>query len=476
MRRRAPYAGRVWRTRSALALALLAMACVAPARAGVDTNQHVLVISIDGLRPVFYLPNEGSTNPICPTLVALQEKGSYAKRALSVYPSLTYPAHAAIATGVTPARHGVTGNSLFEPVTEKDGRGFWYAADLKSPALWDIVSQAGGTVGAVSWPCSAGSSAITWNLPEFWSSPYGHELTLTRRYASDGLVPWLEGATAPLTLQALLDDETRDAFLTASACEILCEKRPTLLLVHLASSDHQQHLRGPSSPRIPGVMTRLDTHVRALVSAVRDAGLADRTTIIVLGDHGFADVQAQIAPNALLARNGFITISNGMPRAWTAMVMNSGGSAGVYVNRTAPTGTTEAVHALLAANAVTPDGTNLYSIIERDALTKLGGPAPAAFYLEAQPGYMFTISSKGSALVRSSSLSGNHGYLPTRPEMATGFLISGRGIKPGVALDSISITDVAPTIAALLGIDFPGVEGRVLKDVLAKPKVCAPKP
>ena len=435
------------------------------------TDRHVVVISIDGLRPVYYLP--GKDSKACPTLVSLRKQGAHAERAISVYPSFTYPAHASIVTGVNPARHGVTGNSMFAPVTEREGRGFWYASDLQSPALWDLVHAASGTVGAVSWPSSAGTDTIDWNLPEFWTSSYGHEITLVRRYASSNVITMAEQTSPRMTISALMDGERRDVFLAAAAAQIIREKKPGLMFVHLTEYDHEEHRLGPSSPAMSAIMHKVDGLVSGIVDAVRDAGIYDRTTFIVLGDHGVVDIKSRIVPNVLLAQHGFIETEGRKATNWTAMILNSGGSAGVYVNPKAPKGTAKAVQALLTDHAQTADGRQLYTIIPKKQLIALGGPTQAVFYLEAEIGYMFSITWSGVELVRSPPVKGNHGYLPTKPEMATGFIICGRGVKPGVVLPEMHLIDVAPTVAELLGLDMPAAEGRVLREMLDTPP--APK-
>ena len=454
----------VWRTIRSTLFLLLSVICASSVYALAETNRHVVIISIAGLRPDFYLP--GKTSAACPTLVALREAGCYAKKAISIYPSLTYPAHASIITAVTPARHGITGNGIFAPMTEEDGRGFWYASDLKAPALWDAAHMAGLTVGAVSWPSSAGSDAIEWNLPEFWSSLYGHELSMMRRYAKKEVLKMAEHAAPPLAMDALMDEARSDEFIGATAEEILRQKKPGLMLIHFVESDHVQHVKGPSSPHVAAVMSKIDALVAQVVTAVEEAGIISNTTFIIMGDHGFAGVKRSLAPNVLLVRDGLITLKDGKLTQWSAMVLNSGGSAGVYINPKSPTGTYDVVHALLQKNARDADGKPLYTLIGKDELVKMGGPAQAAFYLEAEPGYAFSGSWRGDALIRRSPLKGNHGFLPTRPELATGFIVSGNGIKKGIVVDQVSIMDVAPTAAALLGVEFHDVDGHVIKEVL----------
>ncbi|TMA50948.1 MAG: hypothetical protein E6J80_14085 [Deltaproteobacteria bacterium] len=59
-----------------------------------------------------------------------------------------------------------------------------------------------------------------------------------------------------------------------------------------------------------------------------------------------------------------------------------------------------------------------------------------------------------------------HGYLPTNPQMATGFIASGSGIRPGVVIPSLRMLDIAPTIATLLDLELPSAEGVPLVGIL----------
>jgi predicted AlkP superfamily pyrophosphatase or phosphodiesterase len=408
-------------------------------------SNHVIVISLDGCRPEFYLPGA-----LTKTLTSLCERGSYARGALPPYPSMTYPGHTTIATGTLPARHGVNGNSLFEP-PKVESRGYWYASDIKVPALWDVAHAAGLTVGTVVWPCTADSKAIDWNVTEFWTTPLGKELDLMREHSTPGLLTGIESV-------ARGDAAAWDAYMTKIAAQIIQEHKPNLLFLHLLEADKVQHHGGRTAPELPEALQHLDADVQAIIDAAQKAGIVERTTFIVLGDHGFADISQTIAPNSLLASNGFITVTDTGIADWRAMVVNTGGSAGVYLNHGQDAAE---VRALLEKN-----GKRLYRIIDKEELVKLGGPRDAAFYLEAEPGYMFVGGSTGKTLVRPSQLKGNHGFLPTNPQLHTGFIAAGRGIKKGVVLDLIRLTDVAPTVARLLGLKLDETDGRVLEEIL----------
>ncbi len=440
------------------------IACWFLAATGAFANSnYVVIISIDGLRPEFCVPGEMSA--VCETLTGLREAGSYAKGAMPPYPSMTYPGHSTIVTGVNPARHGVIANSTWElPATE--GRGFWFARDLEAPAIWDAAHEAGLTVGAVMWPVTVESKNIDWNLPELWTTPLGRELDMIRRYATSGLLSNIEARTG-----AMAHDEAAkwDEFITQAAAYILREHKPNLMFVHLLESDKTQHAGGRGAAELPAVMRRIDGDVFELIEATKKAGTFERTTFIVLGDHGFADIQKALAPNVILVKEGFLTLAGERVTDWKAVVRNTGGSAAVFLRDPKDTTTAVKVRTALEKGGRDKAGKPLYRVVPKDELVKLGGPGEAAFYLEAEPGYMFSGSVTGDEVVRESKLKGNHGFLPTKPDLHTGFIASGRGIKKGVALDVIRLADVAPTVAVLLGIKMGNTDGRVLREILEAP-------
>jgi arylsulfatase A-like enzyme len=205
-------------------------------------------------------------------------------------------------------------------------------------------------------------------------------------------------------------------------------------------------------------VTRADAHVGTLRRALADAGLADRSVIIVTGDHGFEDVAQMVHPNVILAKAGL----RGCPavgEGWRATVHVSGGSAAILVNPSGDTAATVAAEAALRAEAG-----DRYTVLTRRELDALGAMTDAALAIEAAPGLVVGGACRG-ALVRPAS-GGQHGYLPSRPRMATGFIAAGAGVRAGVTLERVRLIDVAPTAARLLGIEAPPVEGRVLGEIL----------
>lgn len=431
---------------SCLAIAACATGAVAP------RSRHVLLISLDALRPDFYL------DPLfdAPTLRALVADGSHARAAESVFPTLTYPAHATIATGVRPARHGVAFNIVFR----SDGApSRWYEeeADLRAPPLWVWARAAGLTTAAVSWPSTLGAS-IDWLLAErnYYVRPDPVRDLLAA--STPGLFARI--GVAPLAEAGFKDPVRWDAFLTAVAAAIIREARPHLLMLHLIEADVVQHAGGPAGADVKPAVARLDAHVRALREGLSAAGIADRTTIIITGDHGFQAVSGYVYPNHVLARAGLRDCPR--PGRWRATAHAASGGGAVFVD---PPGDPELT--ARAEDELRSAAGGRYTVLTRAELDALGAMPGAALGLEAAPGWAIGAScDRGLTEPPRGRFAGTHGFLPARATMATGFIAAGAGVRRGVAVERVRLIDVAPTAARLLGLPTPPVEGRPLEEIL----------
>ncbi len=430
------------------ALALVLVSGLAPSPAASPLG-HLVLISIDGLRPEFYLDDVYVTRE----LRALMAAGSYARAAEPVFPSVTYPNHAAIVTGVRPARHGVLFNVIWSPT---GGPRRWYeeAADLRAPALWEWARTAGRTTAAVAWPSTFGAR-IDWLLPEraYYRRP--DPVESLRRAVTPGL---LERLTLTPRRAMFKDVRQWDEFLATTAAGIIREARPNLLLVHLVQLDYFQHQQGREGAGVKPALARIDAHVGSIVRALREAGVIDRAAIIVTGDHGFQDVHQLVHVNEILARAGF----GGCPSKtehWRVTAHVAGGAAAVFVRDPADT---DAV--VRAEAALKNEARDRLTILTRAELDQWGAMTGAAFGLEAAPGYALS-GACGKGLTGPGH-GGTHGYLPSRASMKTGFITAGAGVRPGVILEQIRVIDIAPTAARLLGLAPPPVEGRVLEEIL----------
>ena len=442
-----------------VALVVLPAALLAQPRQPVGSARHVVMISIDGF-PGWAL--DDPRLPV-PTLRRLAARGAVAKGMRPVNPSVTWPNHTSMVTGVTPAKHGVLFNGMLirepgvppriEPWRDKKEM-------VRARTLYDAVHERGMTTAQVDWVAIYNAPTITWEFRE-------------RPEANRQIGPEL--VKAGLMSQKELDDFQsgnilwKDHIWTTAAEHILRRHRPNLLLFHLLNLDSTHHRYGPRTPAGMTAMAWADSQVARIVRAVEDAGLAPRTTIFVLSDHGFRLVKRQIRPNAAFLKAGLLKAEQSKITSTQAFSVPEGGSAMVYVTVPDPSG-----DILQRAKQALANVEGIARIVEPQDFAGFGLPLPSAndqmgaLFLIPKDGYSFTGAIGEEVVVDAPPASlGAHGYIGTDPEMLSLFIASGRGIKPGVTLDVIDNVDVAPTAARLLSVDLGKVDGRVLTEVLA---------
>lgn len=417
--------------------------------------EHVVVISIDGLLPRYYLDPAWPA----PAMQQLYREGAHAVAVRSVFPSLTYPGHTTIATGALPARHGICHNKHIEPVADPP----WLkdASLIKVPALWDAVRAAGLKSAAVLWPITCGA-AIDWNLPDIWPGGDGDLVAALRgNEHPDGFLEELEreatGRLHPENFNnRLLSHDLRVALLA----EYLFEQyRPALLLVKTQASVQIPQEPDWRNPRRARAVAASDQIVSILLEVIERTGTWDKTAVIVCGDHGNTEVHTQIRPNIWLIEAGLRgeKLETG---DWRATFHALGGSAFLRVREAKDA---EAVRRVLDG---LPRATReLFRIVERDELDELGSDPEAPFALAAASGFVIDDRAAGPVLQPNPGMS--HGHHPDHPEMNTGFIAKGAGIRAGASTPMLPLTAIAPLVAALLGLDFDPPDGVLYAGLLA---------
>ncbi|HEV7589319.1 MAG TPA: ectonucleotide pyrophosphatase/phosphodiesterase [Longimicrobium sp.] len=424
---------------------------------------HVIVASIDALRPEFYADE---TWP-APTLQQLAFEGVRADGVRSVFPSLTYPAHTTLVTGALPARHGIGSNRPFLPERRTEAW-LWEASHIRVPTLWDAVRAAGGTTASVGWPVTVGA-AIDWNVPDVWPE----------RYAQADFIAPVRAATTPPGLFEELEREAtgrlrgenfglgrlaREDRVGSMAAYLFERHRPTLLLMHLIGTDHMQHERGRNNPMTRRAVGAADRALGQVVETVERLGMRDRVAFVVVGDHGTINRHTQLRPNAWLVEAGMMADRDDRGD-WRAAFHADGGSAFLRLRDGADEAAIAAVRRVIDARP--PGVRRLFRVVERAELDALGADPEAAFALAAMPGIEF------SELATPPDVQpvhgATHGYLPDEPEMRTGFVGAGAGFRHGGVAPLLPIENVAPTVAALLGIPFDAPDGVVFPGLLIDP-------
>lgn len=414
-------------------------------------DRMVILVTVDGL-PAWLWDNP---TLVMPNLRRLAREGAVADPMTVSNPSITWPNHTTLVTGVTPRRHGV----LFNGLLMRHGAMLppniapWHdkAELVHAPTIYDVAHAAGLKTAQVDWVAILNSGTIDYEFLEI-PKPDG----LIERELVDA------GVIAADDVRGFVKDKSivwRDWMWTQAGCHIIEAHQPNLLLFHLLGTDSSNHQYGPGSLASFSAYAYVDSFIGDLLAAVERAGLRDRATIFVTTDHGFKKVSKLISPNIALRQAG---LSHG------TYVVAEGGMAFVYVTDPARLpGLLPQLKALcggLEGVAQVRDGADG---------PQLGLPLPGEnqgmgdLMLFAKAGYAFKDDSVGSnVVVESKNLLGTHGYLASDPEMDGVLVAWGYGIRGGVRLDRIANLDVAPTLAELLGVSLPQVEGRVLRELL----------
>jgi predicted AlkP superfamily pyrophosphatase or phosphodiesterase len=442
----------------------IAMALVLGTEATVNAQapaKYVILVTVDGFRPEFYLD---SVNYAMPTVRELMKNGVAAQGLNPVFPSVTYPDHTTMVTGVTPAKHGIYYNTPFEP-EGATGKWYWDYNLIKAPTLWDAMHKAGKTTACVRWPVTF-NAPIDYRIPEYWDYK---NMADARAYTAAATQPaslWKEvqdNATGTLEAEDLNADNNeliQDENVARMAGYIIKKYKPNFLALHLACTDHYEHENGRDHYMVKASVAGADRAIKTLVESVRRAKIADSTLIIVLGDHGFENIYRTFNPNYLLKQAGLITdVKTGN---WKAQFHSSGGSSFLQLKDNKDKATLSKVEAILAQQ---PDSVKKYfQVISKAQLTKIGADPNVQLAISGINGT--TIGNKADVVFEQFGRTrGTHGFFPDHKQIQTGFVASGPGLKKGAVIPVMNMVDVAPIIVKLTGVSLPDMDGKLYPEL-----------
>jgi predicted AlkP superfamily pyrophosphatase or phosphodiesterase len=434
---------------------------------GSPSRPAVILISIDGLKPEYVLDADARGLKI-PALRRFLREGAYATGVHGVVPTVTYPSHTTLITGVSPARHGIYANTTFDPLRKNSGGWYWYAEDIKVPTLWDAAADAGLVTANVHWPVSV-AARITWNLPQYWRAGTPDDRKLLRILATPGLLDALEKDLGPYADgidETITGDENRAKF----AARLIELKHPAFATIYLTALDHEQHATGPFSAESNATLERIDAAVAAILASIQRT-YGDRAVVCIVSDHGF--VATDKALNLAVAFRNAGLIEFGPPAAsssassseqiksWKAMIWGAGGSFAIVLHDKNDDATKSNVADLLSKLAADP-ANGIDRIVPESELHARGGFPGAAFLVALHPGYVTGDAVSGEIVTLSANFHGMHGYWPDLPAMNASFFILGPGIPAAHSLGLIDMRAIAPTLAQILGLRLPSAEARHL--------------
>jgi predicted AlkP superfamily pyrophosphatase or phosphodiesterase len=444
--------------------ALLAFASVFGIFGQVDAQQveakYVIMVTIDGFRPEFYLDSTYGM----PTVRELMKNGVATQGLNPVFPSVTYPDHTTMVTGVRPAKHGIYYNTPFEP-EGSTGKWNWDYKLIKAPTLWDAVAKAGKTTACVRWPVTF-NAPITYRIPEYWDYK---NMADARAYTAAATQPaslWKEvqdNATGLLEaddLNAEHGELIQDENVARIAGYIMRKYKPNFMALHLAVTDHYEHENGRDHYMVKAAVAGADRAVKTLLESVKRAKIADSTVIIILGDHGFENIYRSFNPNYLLKAAGLMT--NVKTGNWKAQFHGSGGSSFLQLKDKNDQATLKKVNAILAAQ---PDSVKSYfRVVSKSQLVEIGADPTVPLALTGLIGTTFG-DQTDQKVELFNTLKGTHGFFPDHKQIQTGFVAFGPGLKKGVVVPVMNMVDVAPIVSKLMGLDFPGTEGKLYTEM-----------
>jgi predicted AlkP superfamily pyrophosphatase or phosphodiesterase len=434
----------------------LALACLFLNAANlVAQKPHVLMISLDGMKPE-YVTHARKHNLKLPVLERFLAEGTYADGVVGVIPTVTYPSHTTMVTGVWPVEHSIYSNTVFDPLGQHPGEWYWYFRELKARTLYQAAAQAGLTTAAVSWPVTVGAP-IDYLIAEISQSqksgiPAGEQVKPVDLKDKIGV-----------TLPA---DATEDQKRTAWSVGIINTYNPNFVLVHLANLDHEEHLHSPFSREADEAVEKLDQQVGQIMDA--ELKRDPKAKIVVVSDHGFVRVDHNVLINVLLAKAGLITVRSGdLPtgtspvQSWEAQAWESDGTAAIMLRNPSDEAVKARVKQLLDTIAADPQY-GISEILTQDQLIQRGGFPIAAFLIDFKPGWSSAAGFRGDP-VKDAPSTGTHGYLPSHPELRSTFMVMGSGVAKGRNLGVIDMRQIAPSVASMLGVKLPAAKLQAIR-------------
>jgi predicted AlkP superfamily pyrophosphatase or phosphodiesterase len=418
----------------------------------------VVLITIDGF------PARALKDPRLPmpTLRILQGNGAYADAMQPINPTVTWPNHTALITGVDASSHHVMENGLITFPADGGAPEIkpWVPKDelVHARTLYDAAAEKGMTTGQVDWVAIYGAKNVRWEFGERPSvdSEIAKDLIAQKVATKEEIAGFRENSSAAW----------RDNVWTDAAIDILTRHTPNLLLLHLLQTDGLQHEYGTLTPAAYAAYAYADACIARVVNAARAAGLLDRVTFILSSDHGFANYTHTIRPNVALKQLGLLQMQGGSYRS-NVWFEPGGGDAFLYIRDASRRAAL--VQELKAYFVKVPGVADVYT---NEEARKFGIPPLAStdqapdLYLAAKPGYAFSRGTEEPMLDDVTPARGGHGYLNTDPDMEALFIASGAHIRQGVHLGSITNLRVAPTIAKILGVSLPAAVQEPLTEAL----------
>ena len=379
----------------------------------------LILISIDGFRADYL--QRGRT----PALADMAQRGVRSEGMRPAFPSITFPNHYTLVTGLTPDHHGIVANTMVDPTITPDSRftlaDFAAVSDARwwneATPIWVTAKQQGLRTATMFWPGS--EAPIQGVRPDLWAH---FDASLTPDQRVDIVLDWLHLPPA---------------------------RRPDFVTLYFDQVDHEGHAHGPDSAEVNEALALVDAAVARLRDGLSAAGLAGSVNIVVVADHGMAAT----SPERVVVLDDYVDMAH--------VNLVTGGA----VAELAPEPGLD-TRRLLAA-----DGhMHCWPKAAIPARLHYGtNPRIPPIVCLADPGWL--IVTRDSVARHHEGLAGEHGYDPASPLMAALFIAQGPAFRQGLVIPPFDNVDVEPLLAHVLGLRPAVTDGSLepLRPALAAP-------
>lgn len=218
---------------------------------------YTILISFDGFRWDY------TSRGLTPNFDYIEKHGVKALSLKPSFPSITFPNHISIVTGMYPQNHGVIANTMYDPVTDKIYQlrdtsevrnAYWYKGEM----IWETARRQGVKTASYFWPGSEVN--LEFRRPDYYEK-YEHNRDYLERI--NGVINWLK---------------------------LSYSERPKFITLYYDLADSEGHRYGPNSPQVNAAISRLDSLLGILFNKLDENNLRDSVNIIIVSDHGMTEI------------------------------------------------------------------------------------------------------------------------------------------------------------------------------------------
>jgi predicted AlkP superfamily pyrophosphatase or phosphodiesterase len=366
----------------------------------------VIVMSWDGMR--WDYPDRAPF----PGLTRMQTEGLRAEKLIPGWPSSTFPGHVTLATGAWADVHGIVDNEFLD---RKRGR-YAYSSDaswLAAEPLWIAAERQGVRAATYFW---VGSETDWHGVGQHYRiAPFNPDTPESAKV--DQMLAWID---------------------------LPPDQRPGLVMAYWHGADTVGHRRGPDSPEIVKQIYDQDAQLVRLLDGIDARRLWDDTTVILVSDHGMTALHGFFDLAGFLGDHGF-----------PAHVFGGPGVAHVFLDDPKQV---DGAFALLSGHkpfevyrgSDLPERFHLKFPDRTGDLVVVSDPSEPLWYPQWWARALYTVLGEVADVYP-----GGHGFDPNLSDMGATMLAMGRGVPKGARIGPVDMTDIAPTVVKLLGIDPP---------------------